>query len=41
MKTFLSIDIDYWEDEVDKLRRQLDIMMCKINKIPIIAVMNH
>jgi hypothetical protein len=41
MKTFLSIDIDYWEDEIDRLQYQFHLMMRRIDNIPIIAVMNH
>ena len=44
MKTYLSIDIDFWEDlSEDRLQKDLQRLVNELNKrqIPIVAVMNH
>ena len=44
MKTYLSIDIDFWEDlSKDYLQKDLHRLVTELNKrqVPIIAVMNH
>lgn len=40
MKTYLSVDVDFWF-EPTRAREQLMLLMQRIGKIPVIAVMNH